>query len=207
MKNYILPTLLIFVFATAHATITININTTGWGDNNSAGVNDLAWGILIDSDTSATGGSFAGSFSADLAAGLDGFVLPSVSGFGGTAAATNVFSEYYFIQSNSLTVNGGPAYSFADGLMESLGGIYDANVNAGDDYGLIWFSKGTGTLGSSDFYGFQDLGVLPSDGNTIDPVTTSGQSLTAIGVPEPSAFAAITAIMTLGFVMVRRRRG
>jgi len=198
MKKYTILPFFLAMGAVAQATVTININTSGWGDNNSSGVNGLAWGILVDSDTSAVGSSFDGSFLDDFSAALDGFAIPNVSGFGGVATPTLVYDEYYFIPGNSITVNGGPPFGFADGLMESLGASLDLNVDSGDDYGLVWFSTGVGTLGSSDFFGFQDLGVLPSDGSTIDPVTTPGLANNAIGVPEPSAFAAMAGLMALG---------
>lgn len=197
--------LLAFAFAAsaAHASVTIQIDTAGWGDETSSNVNGLAWGIVVDSNGSGTGGSFTGGFIDSLAAALDGFALP------GTAPVNSgvlIFDEYYFVQAQDLTTNSGPAAGFTDGYMNLLGSNLDANVSAGDDYGLLWFSVGTGTLGSSDFFGFQDLGVLPSDGSSINPGTTPGQTLNAIGVPEPSTYAALSGLLALSWVMLRRRR-
>jgi hypothetical protein len=89
--------------------------------------------------------------------------------------------------------------------MNDLGLNLDGNVSAGDDYGLIWFSTGSATLGTSDTFGFQDFGTLPSDGSTISNGGTPGLALNAI-VPEPSTYAALAGVFALGYVMVRRRR-
>jgi hypothetical protein len=202
MKNKLISTISLFVaLVTANATVTINVQTAGWGDG-SAAANDLFWGIVVDTNGSVNGGDFGGTFLTDLGAALNGYVLPSVSG--GFASGVSIFDEYELVAARTLTAQGGPP-SFAAGYMNDLGLNLDGNVSAGDDYGLIWFSTGSATLGTSDTFGFQDFGTLPSDGSTISNGGTPGLALNAI-VPEPSTYAALAGVFALGYVMVRRRR-
>jgi hypothetical protein len=203
-KNKIIPTLAFFgALAAANATVTINVQTSGWGDA-SAAANGLFWGIVVDTDGAGTGGDFGGTFLADMGAALDGYTLPSVSG--GFASGVSIFYEYELVAARGLTAAGGPP-SFGVGLMNDLGLNLTGNISSGNDYGLIWFSTGSTTLGTSDTFGFQDLGNLPSDAATISPGTTPGLALNAItAVPEPSTFAALAGLCALGAVMVRRRR-
>lgn len=190
--------------SSAVASVTIQIDTAGWGDNLSTEVNGMAWGIIVDSDGNASGGDFTGTFLSDLATALDGFTLPGVAAVN---SGVLVFDEYYFIQSQSLTSNSGPSAGFTDGYMNTLGANLDSTVTSGDDYGLLWFSSGTGTLGSSDYFGFQDIGTLPSDSSVINPSSTPAQATLQVGaVPEPSTAAALAGLMALGYVMVRRRK-
>lgn len=194
---------LLVTFGTAlNASVTIQIDTAGWGDESTSAVNDLAWGIIVDSNGSATGGDFTGSFISNLSSALNGFTLPGVAPVN---SGVLIFDEYYFVQSQSLLSNSGPSAGFTDGYMNTLGVNLDANVSSGDDYGLLWFSIGTGEVSNSDFFGFQDIGVLPSDSSVISPATTPG--LTTNAVPEPSAYAALAGFCALGWVMIRRRRG
>ncbi|WPJ94264.1 PEP-CTERM sorting domain-containing protein [Coraliomargarita algicola] len=201
MKRLLIVAALTTACISLQATVTININSTGWGDASSTGVNDLAWGIIVDSDGNSVGGDFGGTFISDLSAALVGFSLPGTGTFN---SGVNIFDEYYFVQGQDLTTNSGPP-AFSDGYMSIVGVNLDGNVSAGDDYGLLWFSVANGTLTNSDFFGFQDIGLLPADSSVISPSTTPGQTSNAIGVPEPSAFAAMAGLMALGFVMVRRR--
>jgi hypothetical protein len=202
-KNKIIPTLAFFAaLGAASATVTINVQTGGWGDA-SAAANDLFWGIVVDTDGSGTGGDFGGTFLADLGAALDGYTLPAVSG--GFASGVSIFAEYELVAARGLTAVGPPPFT-PTGYMNDLGLNLTGNIGASDDYGLIWFSTGSVTLGTSDTFGFQDLGNLPGDGNTVNPATTPGLALNAITVPEPSAFAALAGLCALGYVMVRRRR-
>lgn len=182
----------------AQASVTIQVNTAGWGDNSSANVNNMAWGIVVASD----GGDFTGSFTSDIASVLNGFALPGVAPVNSGAL---IYDEFYFIQSQSLTSNSGPAAVFTDGYMNTLGAELDATITAGDNYGLLWFTVDTGTVGTSDFFGFQDIGSLPSDSSSINPATIPGLATFSV-VPEPSTFAALAGVFALGAVVLRRRR-
>lgn len=194
------------LLVSANATVTINIKTAGWGDA-SAAANDLAWGILIDTDGASFGGDFSGSFLTDLGAALNGFTIPSVTGAGGFGSGTSVFDEYVFVSGRALTTPSGPPTPGLAGYMNDLGTNLGSGIDASDDYGLLWFSTGTTTLTTSDTFGFQDLGTLPADGATITPSTTAGFATSAITVvPEPSTYAAIAGLVVLGFTAVRRRR-
>ena len=192
---------LLATIGAANATVTINVNTSGWG-NASAAANSLFWGIVVDTDGSGSGGDFGGTFLADLGNALEGYTLPGVSGGGGFASGATIFNEYELVAARGLTANGGPP-TFAVGLMNDLGLNLTGNIGAGDDYGLIWFSTGTGTLGSADTFGFQDFGDLPSDGSTISNGGTPGLALNPI--PEPATYALLSGFLGLGYVMFRRR--
>ena len=91
----------------ASATVTINVKTSGWG-NASASANGLYWGIIVDTDTSATAGDFGGTFLTDLGFALDGFATPSVSGSGGNASGVSLFDEYQLVSARDVTTQGGP---------------------------------------------------------------------------------------------------
>jgi hypothetical protein len=205
-KNKIIPTLAFFgALVAANATVTINVQTSGWGDA-SAAANDLFWGIIVDTDGAGTGGDFGGTFLADMGGALFGYTLPSVSGGGAFASGISVFDEYELVAARGLTEGGGPP-TFGVGAMNDLGLNLSGNISSGNDYGLIWFSTGVTTLGTSDTFGFQDFGNLPSDGATISVGGTPGLASNAItAVPEPSTFAALAGLCALGAVMVRRRR-
>ena len=56
--------------------------------------------------------------------------------------------------------------------MNDLGLTLGGGIDAGDDYGLFWVTGANEVLGTSDTFGFQDLGVLPSDGSTISATAT-----------------------------------
>jgi len=203
-KDKLLSLVAFFVaFGAANATVTINIKSSGWGDA-SAAANDLFWGIIVDTNGAGAGGDFGGTFLADMGAALDGYTLTSVSGSGAFASGVSVFDEYELVAARSLTAAGGPP-TFATGYMNDLGLNLTGNISSGNDYGLIWFSTGSTTLGTSDTFGFQDFGNLPSDGATISNGGTPGLASIAI-VPEPSTFAALAGLCALGAVMVRRRR-
>ena len=149
--------------ATAPATVTINIKTAGWG-NNTAASNGMAWGIVVDSDGNATNGDFSGAFLDALVEELPGFTLPGGADF---STPVLLFDEYYFVPARNTTTDSGPAGE--KGFMNDLGLILDSPVGSGDDYGLIWFSTGSGTLSASHYFGFQAMGTLPADGATVTP--------------------------------------
>lgn len=188
----------------AVATVTLNIKTSGWGDDTSTSVNGLAWGILVDTDGSGTGGNFSGSFLSDLSSNLNGYTIPAMSGTGNFSSGSVIFDEYYYVAGRAETSNSGPPTN-TDGFMDDLGITYGTEITSSDDYGLVWFSLGaSSTLGASDFFGFQDIGNLPADGATVSPTTTPGQTLTA--VPEPAAYTLLAGCLGLGWVVTRRHR-
>jgi len=111
---------------------------------------------------------------------------------------------------------------FNDEITFNLG-----SVAQNQQLALYWFPtiSTTSISGSLTEYGFfrsdspdsgADVGfIVQADGSndilaavdsSFDTTSPSSLQLTSIAVPEPSSFAAIAGIMTLGFVMVRRRR-
>lgn len=190
---------LTLIASAANASVTLQINSSGWGDASSAGTNGMAWGIIISSDNAG----FGGSFLSDISSALIDFTVPALANPADPVqiAGTN----YYFARGTTDTSNSGPP-TFTDGYMGFANINLNSPVGAGDAYGLLWFPTGT-SEGSS--FGFQDLSLaLPSDGSTVTDIsTTPGLATNTIGVagiPEPSRMI----LAMLGFVglMFRRRR-
>lgn len=154
MKCAIFACALFGAAGTGNATVTLLVGSSGWGDHEAV-VGGLAWGIVVDSDGNSVNGDFGESFLEELAVALDGFSLPETAVF---SDPVPLFDEYYFVPARDTTRTASLGDTPIEGYMGDLGLRYSAPVGPGDDYGLIWFSKGSGTLSESDYFGFRSLG-------------------------------------------------
>jgi hypothetical protein len=179
-----LATILMASFIQAQ-TATLQIRTV-LGNDQGNGTNGMFWGVLVDTtgngfEVTPTGTITAFDFTTDGAFGADNYfaadsATATFAPFGGVGVASNV---------SSLSLSGG--------------------VDTGDAFGIFW-SDGAG------HYGFvtESGATLPSAGsNSNYSGTFSGDPYTAGGtigaVPEPSSYALLGGLLSLGFVMLRRR--
>ena len=190
---------LLLLTAGARASVTFQINSAGWGDATTSGVNGMAWGIIISSDNAG----FGGSFLSDLSSALVDFSLPAL---GNPSTPVQIGSTgYYFARATTDTSSSGPP-TFANGYMGTANVNLTAPVGSGDPVGLLWFPSGTSN-GSA--FGFQNLSMtMPSDGSTETGIsTTPGLATNTIGVagvPEPGRV--VLALLGLLGLTLRRRR-
>lgn len=148
----------------------------------------------------------------------------NASGFGTTASAT-LYTSFRLTMAGSLS--GGPynlsSISFDLGNAGSNGprgvevtyrvgtsgsfvslGTTDVPSNTSNQFGRFTFApSGSVAITANDVIEFRFLGYAPTSGSSIryDNVTVS-----AVAVPEPSAFAALAGAGALGFAALRRRR-
>ncbi len=200
MKRFLyLAAALVLLTASARASVTFQINSAGWGDATTSGVNGMAWGIIISSDNAG----FGGSFLSDISSALVDFSLPDL---GNPSTPVQIGSTgYYFARATTDTSSSGPP-SFTNGYMGTANVNLTAPVGSGDPIGLLWFPSGTSN-GSA--FGFQNLSmVMPSDGsNETNISTTPGLATNTIGVagvPEPGRV--MLALLGLLGLTLRRRR-
>lgn len=168
-KRIFLALALLGLGVPAAATVTIVVGSSGWGDEE-APARGLAWGIVVDSDGNVRNGGFGDAFLDELASALDGFQIPDTATFSNPVL---LFDEYYFVRARELTQPAFPGDDENEGYMGELGLNFADPVEPGDDFGLLWFSTGAGTLSSSHYFGFQPLGQLPADGATVTDLKTS----------------------------------
>jgi hypothetical protein len=175
----------------AFASVTIS----GTALNNSPGINTgetYVW--LVDLDGSA----FSTGSLASLDNGLTITSSATYSGFSvvGSGTVDDLFGNPFVGSGLSIDLTGG--------------------IDAGDSFGLLVFDNSSTAAIPSDTYNiFTDATwVLPSEGST----STYGGALATIGsggsvagagsvtaVPEPSAYAMLSGLLALSWVMVRRR--
>mgnify|MGYP000991005489 CR=1 FL=1 len=190
----------------ACATVSITFSNGGTGDvisgfGNAAGTPTagMSYGLVVDTGNDGFG------------AGTWGALNPSASGF--LNAAGSATDDFFTLG----TSTGGPGFNTVDVgppfgviIIDMLGIDVLTNSLEGHQYGIMWFETGAAT---GDSYGFLATGItIANDGATIDDsaalsaLSPGAASFQIAAVPEPSAFAAIAGMLTLGFVMVRRRR-
>ena len=172
-------------FAVSQASITIS-GTSLFNTE----IYDHSEGIYISSNT----GSFDESLFATFAA--------------GTSFATGtVIGDYTVLGAGAVNNASATQAALNAGVTYDLGG----NVATNNEIGLLVFNTSSGSATSGDTYKiFTDGWLVASDG--------ANQSLTGGGpfvgasfgagtvVPEPSTYAALSGLLALGYVMVRRRR-
>lgn len=200
MKRFFLFAAALLLFtAGARASVTFQINSSGWGNATTSGVNGMAWGIIISSDNAG----FGGSFLSDISSALVDFSLPAL---GNPSTPVQIGSTgYYFARATTDTSSSGPP-SFTNGYMGTANVNLTAPVGTGDPIGLLWFPSGTS---SGSAFGFQNLSMtMPSDGATETGIsTTPGLATNTIGVagvPEPGRV--MLALLGLLGLTLRRRR-
>jgi hypothetical protein len=126
----------------------------------------------------------------------------SISGSGGTFGSTGTptasVANGYYGANNSTVVSASGAEVFYD-----ISFTYDPT--AGSLTGTFGSISATYTIATADL-----LGVAPSIGITTRTSTTGTATrfddLTISAIPEPSTYAALAGLATLGFVAFRRRR-
>lgn len=190
--------LVIGLSTSSHASITIKVGTSGWGNATTASTNGMTWGFVIDSSST----SFSGTAAADLSAALVGFTIPSV--ITPSVPAQIGSSNYYFIEAQSQTSASGPP-TFTNGFMNTAQFNLAGTVGTGDAAGLLWFATNTTTSGSR--FGFQDLSQsLPLDGANITTGWggTPANATLVVGIPEPSRVF-LLGFACLGLIFRRRR--
>ncbi|MCH8476114.1 MAG: PEP-CTERM sorting domain-containing protein [Opitutales bacterium] len=192
---------LLFCGVASSQSVTLEINTGNFTNEDLVVTNGMPWGILID--TEGDGFDFGSST-------LDPFALPG-DGNGAFLSFGGSQSTLYFHQVNETLETLVPIRP-DDGYMTVANTVpindgSSNNVSTGDSWALMWFTSTSnpGELGTS--FGFLDVGeTLPAEGSTVDfsgSVDPSGSQFYAI--PEPSTYAAIFGLGVLGFVVLRRK--
>jgi hypothetical protein len=201
MKKLITSLVLASAFVIApssEGSVTYAIKTSGFGNSTTASVNNLVWGLVVNSASA----SFAGSTVSALAVALEGYSIPAIAS---TSTPSQIgTSDFYFVRSQTDSSSSGPP-SFTDGFFNNVKFDLSSPVGTGDAAGLLWFAEGT--TNSGDHFGFQDIGsVLPGDGSDITSGFTATGALASnvIGIPEPSR--AVLAGLGLMGLFFRRRR-
>lgn len=199
IKKTIHTLLLALFVSNGYSSVTVQINSSGWGDSDTTAVAGMAWGIVVASDGSSFGGT--AEFGGVLESILNGFAMED---FATPSVPTQIgATSYYFLRAQSNTTTTGPL----QGHMASVQFDLDSEITTGDAFGLLWFPSGDGVVSIGDSFGFQDLNeTIPPDGFTTDPIGGSPGLATFNVVPEPSTYAAIAGLMVLGFAVARRRR-
>lgn len=185
--------------ANTQAAVTIEVETVGYGDENTDNVNDMAWGLLIDSSS----GTFPSLVTDILAEQLLGFTPPPTAT---TSTPTQIgTSSLYFVRAESDTF-AGPPPTYTNGYMDIARFGYTGPVDSGDALGLLWLPTGNAELQAGDSFGFQDLGTtVPSDGSTVNVSSSASPDRANFTVvPEPSA--ALLALLGGLALFLRRRR-
>ena len=187
------------ILTSASASVTIQIQSAGWGDATTTGVNGMTWGIVINS----AGGAFDPGTLTALETALLGFDPNPIANPSAVQliGATNL----YFARAQLDTAQGGPGVGFANGFMELTRLDYSGPVGPTDAYGLLWLPAGDGPVAPGAAFGFQDLGqTLPGDGLTT-PIIPSTPGLTnGTVIPEPSTLGLVGLVGLVA--MIRRRR-
>ena len=219
MMNKILRIFILFVASSvyAFATFTIQFQAGNFTDRSGGLLLDGSLGILV-ADTDGSGFSGLVDGSSDL--------IGSSLSVGNTLGASNVLILGITASSDIGTGGGG----FSD--FYSLN--YSGDFGEGDDLGFYWFPEidiiGS-TISPSTDYGFYSSSVLDADagadvsftdnlpdsgsyslatfdssidGSSPDPSFFQAQFTSA--VPEPSTYALFAGVLTLGYIVVRRRR-
>jgi hypothetical protein len=168
------------------ASVTLEIDESGFASFASTPTNGMTWGIVVDTSAGGT----------DLSLVSEGINPLSITSNGFLSVRGSVTPDYYFWNDSALTANqtttDGPPPSFSPGYIGTTGPLTtDENgVEAGDPFGVIWFQS-NGSAGSD--YGFLTNSslVLPADGDTVDfSSDISGDDKAAdfmiAEIPEPS---------------------
>jgi len=176
----------------------------------------VSWGYAAFSLTGTALSDATGLFGSDVGVFIvsnDASAFTTISITEGTSITETTsygssFSTFTGDNTNTVT-----DLSFA--IILSSGVSTDLNVdgiNTGDSFGIILYESSTTTALSGDtFRVYTNAGWnVGADGafDFTNHFTTYGGApvFTNTVIPEPSAFAAIASLMTLGFVMVCRRR-
>jgi PEP-CTERM motif len=218
VKLFVSSVASLLLSASSYATVTLQFSTSSaklTNIQNAAGnaTGGLRWGIVINTDTPATGFDANGL-------NYDGFTFPTAGN--GVFLANGVTGlptdDFFFfgatLNTTLATVSGTDS---GTNVIPSISGVPIGvnGIGAGDNFALIWFD--TSTTNDGDKYGFlYDSSFtiplnLPADGATLDyspnfvgadPVRLASNTLGA--VPEPSRLM-LLGIGGLGLLFRRRR--
>lgn len=196
-KTLILLSTLLLLNLVHSQSVSIIVQTSGFGDHTGTPTNNMAWGVIID--TNNLGFDFVSEGN------LQPFSIPTFQ------TLVELDNGYYFFRANDNTSSSGPPL-FSDGFMNIISLLpvspnsLAGDVATGNPFGLLWFPSSSASIGDS--YGFLDpSAVLPPSGTDVDlSGTLSANAATFTVVPEPSTYAAIVGVLALAFVGFRRFR-
>lgn len=200
MKKLIFLLLVSQFIGFSAATVTIQINSAGWGDDQGTGGDvGLVWGIVINSN----GVTFDANTSDLLASELVGFIVP---GFQTPSDPISIgTSGLRFARAQTNSGLGLPPTSVPGNFAQANFSLTNG-VDTEDAVGLLWFRTGTTSIGQGTSFGYVDLqGTVPADAQTVvrgQGITPTTMQFTT--VPEPAALG--LGLFGLSGLLARRRR-
>lgn len=199
-----------------------SVSKADFGITFSNGVEGDFFGDFLDENGDEKSGMFVGlvidisgdGFSAGSYVSFDPSAMGYLSDSEGETDDYFVFGNSNFLSSRTETFDPGISRMIIDTALNIPHADSSSSpVNAGMNFGVIWFS--TNSAGVGDWYGFLDFStptgdVIPSDGATVD-FSLAASSLNPGSasfqvVPEPATYALLAGLLGLGAAFARRRR-